>query len=190
MTIKKSFIVIFILIFAAGLIAGYGIWGRNGVEKIGVKQLLHKAIQEIDVIEKENQELKVELEQLKELSKETHPSVDLKPRVSILEKENQTLKDQIEKVRQNKKKLENRRTQLETDLSKAKEEAKAEEELKTRLLQLEAENKELKSVIEKINTITKSEEKKVITEVTPETTPEVIPEETKEKSTHGSKSTN
>jgi chromosome segregation ATPase len=125
---------------AAGLFGGYRIWGTKDKEPVDIKQLLQKLEEEVDLIEKKNEDLVASIEASKG---------DIEASEAV-RKENQALKDQLQAALQEKTGLENSLAESrakETDAEKqaaAEQELRAEQDdLKGKITALESGNRDL-----------------------------------------------
>jgi SMC interacting uncharacterized protein involved in chromosome segregation len=203
----KSLGTIVVLALLAGLIVGYFIWGKKE-EKVDVKDLLRKAIEQVETIETQNQSYKAELEKMKDQSKAmagiTKDNQSLKEQIQKvqqdnkdlqamiaqmkvaspesagkpaageaqkqaldLEKEGAMLREQFEKCQQENRELQGLSSQLRDALSESEKKAGEVSELKTfsetlknRIADLEKENVEMRSVLEKIGSLSVGKETK------------------------------
>ncbi len=142
---NKTFITIAVVAFITGLIVGYFTWGKEKERKTDVKGILNQAIQGVEAIEKENRDLKVDLERAEK---------------DELAKENQTLKEQLKEAQQNSENMKNEINELRAQVAQTETKLRSEEEfrevsdnLKSRLSEMEKENQDLKLVLEKINSL-------------------------------------
>ncbi|GBE06901.1 MAG TPA: hypothetical protein ENH31_00605 [Nitrospirae bacterium] len=147
MKFDRTVMVVVAVTFVIGLIAGFAIWGMKKEKKVEVKQLLNTAIQEIDRIEKENKGLKRQVAKTG-TDRET---------AARLSGENKALKEQLQKAGQYKDET----GRIRASLAEAEKRAQKAENLKVmkdslqqRLLELEEENHNLRSALEKIGSIT------------------------------------
>jgi dynactin complex subunit len=150
----RSSIVLIAVALLCGLIAGYQIWGKKEEKKLDVRQLLSSAIQEVEVIEKENHDLKSKLESMKDDSEEA----------ARLSAENSSLKEQLQKVQQDNTQMEGLFSRMKTELSAVKEKMQTHEgletlseDLKVRVSGLEKENMELRNTLQKIGSLTRDQ---------------------------------
>jgi small-conductance mechanosensitive channel len=120
MNMKKVLIGAVVLALLAGLVAGYGIWGREKEEKVDVKQLMHKAIKEIEGIQKENKELKKIHEQNRQRFE----------KATTLVKDNEVLQKQLQEVRQKKDELKGTLNLIKTELAEARQKSQDIDQLK------------------------------------------------------------
>ncbi len=112
---NKTIIVIAVATFIIGLIVSYTIWGKKEEGKADVKQLLNQAIQGIETLEKENRNLRLDLEKAKK---------------NKLKQENQTLKEQLEKAQQENEKLQKGISNLKDQVAHTELQLEAKEELR------------------------------------------------------------
>lgn len=152
---NKSWVIVIIVALASGLIAGYMIWGKNKDDKLDVKQLLNRAIQEVEIIENKNIDLKNKLKDIK------HSSVE----AERLSRENISIQEQLRKAQLDNVQLKNLLTQVQDELSKVKEKIQIHEglqtlseDLKTRNSGLEKENEDLRNILQKIGSLTKAQQ--------------------------------
>jgi DNA repair exonuclease SbcCD ATPase subunit len=150
----RSSIVLIVVALLCGLIAGYQIWGKKEEKKLDVRQLLSSAIQEVEVIEKENHDLKSRLQNMK----------DSKGEAERLSAENSSLKEQLQKMQQDNTQMESLFSQMKTELSAVKEKRQTDEglqtlseDLKVRVSELEKENQDLRSILQKIGSLTQEQ---------------------------------
>jgi chromosome segregation ATPase len=136
----KVILAFIVLGIAAGLFGGYRIWGTKDKEPVDIKQLLQKLEEEVDLIEKKNEDLVASIEASKG---------DIEASEAV-RKENQALKDQLQAARQEKTGLENSLAESrakETDAEKqaaAEQELRAEQDdLKGKITALESGNRDL-----------------------------------------------
>ncbi len=162
---NKTIIIIAVAAFIFGLIISYAMWGTNGEEETDIKQLLSKAMQGIEVLEKENRDLRSDLKRSKK---------------DNLKKENQTLKEQLQMVQQENEKMQNKISKLKAQVAHTALQLEAKEKLSKvidtqnfRLAELEKENQDLRITLEKIVSFTKQQEIKT----TEKTQKEIIPEQ-------------
>jgi small-conductance mechanosensitive channel len=155
MNMKKVLIGAVVLALLAGLVAGYGIWGREKEEKVDVKQLMHKAIKEIEGIQKENKELKKIHEQNRQRFE----------KATTLVKDNEVLQKQLQEVRQKKDELKGTLNLIKTELAEARQKSQDIDQLKesrnaleARVATLEDDNYELKTTLEQISDISTRQE--------------------------------
>jgi small-conductance mechanosensitive channel len=155
MNMKKVLIGAVVLALLAGLVAGYGIWGREKEEKVDVKQLMHKAIKEIEGIQKENKELKKTHEQNRQRFE----------KATTLVKDNEVLQKQLQEVRQKKDELKGTLNLIKTELAEARQKSQDIDQLKesrnaleARVATLEDDNYELKTTLEQISDISTRQE--------------------------------
>jgi len=147
MKLNKTLIIIFAVALVVGLLAGYSIWGTKTEEKLTLKQILDNLIQEVEIIEKENQELKGTMDKAK---------ADITT-ATELSKENQVLKEQLQKFKQNNKQLQSQISSLKNDLSAAEEKGRADEDqkalnddLKTQMAVLEKDRQALEEHLQRL----------------------------------------
>lgn len=136
----KVILAFIVLGIAAGLFGGYRIWGTKDKEPVDIKQLLQKLEEEVDLIEKKNEDLVASIEASKG---------DIEASEAV-RKENQALKDQLQAALQEKTGLENSLAESrakETDAEKqaaAEQELRAEQDdLKGKITALESGNRDL-----------------------------------------------
>jgi chromosome segregation ATPase len=134
---KQTLLIIIALVI--GLLIGYGIFGKKKEQKLEVKQLLSRAMQEVETIEKENKELKKKLEKEKNGGEETEK----------LSREKQEMKAQLEKVQQNNKQLESVIARLRAESAKTQK-IKGDEKLKNQITMLEKEKQVVSEQLQKI----------------------------------------
>lgn len=150
----RSSMVLIVVALLCGLIAGYQIWGKKEVKKMDVRQLLNSAIQEVEVIEKENDDLKSKLENMKDSTEEAEK----------LSAENISLKEQLQKVQQDNTQMQGLFSQMKAELSEVKEKMQTDEglqtmseDLKGRVSELEKENQDLRNILQKIGSLTQGQ---------------------------------
>jgi chromosome segregation ATPase len=136
----KVILAFIVLGIAAGLFGGSRIWGTKDKEPVDIKQLLQKLEEEVDLIEKKNEDLVASIEASKG---------DIEASEAV-RKENQALKDQLQAALQEKTGLENSLAESrakETDAEKqaaAEQELRAEQDdLKGKITALESGNRDL-----------------------------------------------
>jgi len=136
----KVILAFIVLGIAAGLFGGYRIWGTKDKEPVDIKHLLQKLEEEVDLIEKKNEDLVASIEASKG---------DIEASEAV-RKENQALKDQLQAALQEKTGLENSLAESrakETDAEKqaaAEQELRAEQDdLKGKITALESGNRDL-----------------------------------------------
>jgi FtsZ-interacting cell division protein ZipA len=112
MELKRELIITAVIALVIGLIVGYMFWGGKKEEKTGLKQVLLRAVEKVDEIEKEKKSLQDELnrrednteqvaalsgeieamkEKIREAEAVTQTHDELKAAIAALEKENQVL---------------------------------------------------------------------------------------------------
>jgi DNA repair exonuclease SbcCD ATPase subunit len=172
MNTKKALIGAVVLALIAGLVAGYGFWGREKEEKVDVKQLMHRAIKEIEVIQNESRELKKMHEQNKQRIE----------KATALVKENETLQRQLQEAQQKKDELKVRLKQINTELAEARQKSLDVDKLKelrdtleTRVATLKNENFELKTKLEQISNLSTRQEPGYQEEIQQELLPQAAP---------------
>jgi chromosome segregation ATPase len=133
---KPVFIVITLLI---GLLLGYGIWGKKEEQKMGVKDLLGKAMQEVETIEKENQELK------KKLGKSTGNGEDTEK----ISREKKELQQELEKAQSNNKQLQSVIARMRSESAKTQK-IKADDRLKNQLSMVAQEKQVVTEKLQKV----------------------------------------
>jgi predicted RNase H-like nuclease (RuvC/YqgF family) len=150
MQIGKGYIIGIAGALVIGIIAGYGLWGRGKDEKIGVKQMLLKAIKEVEIIEKANKDLQSRFKKIK----------DNTEKVKVLLKDNEIIKRQLEDAISKKEELERTIKHIRTEASDAQRKSQEVDALKashdkltTQINSLEKENSELKIKLDRISTI-------------------------------------
>ncbi len=136
----KVILAFIVLGIAAGLFGGYRIWGTKDKEPVDIKQLLQKLEEEVDLIEKKNEDLVASIEASKG---------DIEASEAV-RKENQALKDRLQAALQEKTGLESSLAESrakETDAEKqaaAEQELRAEQDdLKGKITALESGNRDL-----------------------------------------------
>lgn len=152
---SKSWFIIIAISLTIGLIAGYMLWGRNVEDKLDAKQLLNRAIQEVEIIESRNKDLENQLKNIQDRSKEAER----------LSKDNIVIQEQLKKARQDNVQLENLVTQVQNELSNVKEKIQIQEglktlsdDLKTRIAGLEKENEDLREILQRIGSLTRAQQ--------------------------------
>lgn len=147
MKLNRTLIIIFAAALVVGLLTGYGIWGTKTEKKLTLKQMLDNLIQEVEIIEKENMELKGTMDKAK---------TDITT-ATELSKENKALKEQLQKFEQGNKQLQSQVSRLKNDLSLAGEKARADEEqkalndnLKTQIAELEKDRQALEEHLQRL----------------------------------------
>jgi len=131
------------------------LWGRNVEDKLDAKQLLNRAIQEVEIIESRNKDLENQLKNIQDRSKEAER----------LSKDNIVIQEQLKKARQDNVQLENLVTQVQNELSNVKEKIQIQEglktlsdDLKTRIAGLEKENEDLREILQRIGSLTRAQQ--------------------------------
>jgi len=152
---SKSWFIVIAISLTIGLIAGYMLWGRNVEDKLDAKQLLNRAIQEVEIIESRNKDLENQLKNIQDRSKEAER----------LSKDNIVIQEQLKKARQDNVQLENLVTQVQNELSNVKEKIQIQEglktlsdDLKTRIAGLEKENEDLREILQRIGSLTRAQQ--------------------------------
>lgn len=171
MNMKKALIGAVVLSLIAGLVAGYGIWGRDKEEEVDVKQLMHRAIKEIEVIQNESRELRKTHEQNKQ-------RID---KASALIKENEVLQKQFQEIRQKEDELKVTLKQINTELAEARQKSQDVDKLResrdileSRVAILESENYELKTKLEQISDLSTRQEPGFQEEIQKEVLPQAV----------------
>ena len=156
MKATRSSAVVIVITLLVGLIAGYAIWGKKEEKKLDVRQLLNKAMQEVDLIENKNKDLTSQLENMKDISKEmeklSKENQDIqqqlqkaqqdnvqagslltqaKKETETLSEKNRDIQQQLQKVQQDNIQLENLLTQVNVELSAVKEKVYERESLQS-----------------------------------------------------------
>lgn len=136
----KVILAFIVLGIAAGLFGGYRIWGTKDKEPVDIKQLLQKLEEEVDLIEKKNEDLVASIEASKG---------DIEASEAV-RKENQALKDQLQAALQEKTGLENSLAESRAKETDAEKQAAAEQalraeqdDLKGKITALESGNRDL-----------------------------------------------
>ena len=152
---SKSWFIVIVTSLTAGLITGYMLWGKNAEDKLDAKQLLNRAIQEVEIIESRNKDLENQLKNIQDNSKEAER----------LSKENISMQTRLKKTEQDNTQLRNLLAQVQDELSKAKENIHVQEELRTisndlkaRISGLEKENGDLRNILQKIGSLTEDQQ--------------------------------
>ncbi len=169
MKINRTLIIIIAAVFVAGLLSGFGIWGRKQEKEIDVKQLLYKAIEEVENIEKQNNDLKTEIDKnkssIKKAAEFTNNQQKLADEIAGLTKDKHNLQGQVQKLKQGNESLIGEAVQLRAELSKAGQEAQVREEVKAlndelqnKIIELEDEIQNLRSTMNRIGSMTKGQE--------------------------------
>jgi len=138
MKATRSSAIVIVITLLIGLIAGYAIWGKKEEKKLDVRQLLNKAMQEVDLIENKNKDLTSQLENMKDISNE----------MEKLSKENQDIQLQLKKAQQD-------NVQAESLLTQAKKEAETLSEknrdIQQQLQKVQQDNIQLENLLTQVN---------------------------------------
>jgi len=152
---NKSWGIVIIISLVLGLTAGYMIWGKRVEDKLDIKQLLNRAIQEVEIIENKYEDLNSKLKSIKDSTKEAER----------LSKENIVIREELEKAHQDNVLSQNLLTQVQAELSNVKEKIQMHEglqslseDLKTRISALEKENQDLRDILKRIGSLTKAQQ--------------------------------
>lgn len=172
MNMKKVLIGAVVLALLAGLVAGYGIWGREKEEKVDVKQLMGQAVKEIEGIQKENKELRKTHEQNRQRIE----------KATTLVKDNEVLQKQLQEVRQKRDELKGTLNRIKTELAEARQKSQDIDKLKesrdaleARVAILEDDNYDLKTTLEQISDISTRQETGIQEEIQQEVPAQAVP---------------
>lgn len=166
--------------FLGGLLGGYTLWKPKAGADADLRQLLARAGDAADRIERRSEELASQVESLKGNAREAETlkaenqalkgQLDntvslLKGRISGLDNDVRELQGRLKQQAQEIVQKENRNARLKEELSAARQEAQqwkdlkaANDELRDRISALEAENAGLRSVIDNISALTRKKE--------------------------------
>jgi len=147
---NRTVILTAVITFIIGIVFGYNLNGGSKEKKTDVTQLLTQARTGIEQLEKENRDLKADLERVKK---------------DKTRKEDSVMKDQLTKAQLDNEALTKEVSSLKAQLNKTETKLKSEgefkvvtEQMKSRISELEKENQDLRQVIDQISSLTKQQE--------------------------------
>ena len=143
-----------IVVFAVGVVTGYGIWGKQGGET-SIKKLLSQIAEQVATLEHDNTALKKQIGKMDETVEKGNKAVQsmaiMKSDIAQLKEENQRLQKETENYQQ----LQQQLTELKAENEKLVSVLAEHKAGIAQLEGLEQENRELKSTVEKVKNMLK-----------------------------------